>query len=88
MDGDVDIIAREEVTYDHVKKYAIRANVFLADDLGFSLNVEKILSKMPRFSLHLVNLKLPVRILLQGNYTEMKHHARKRFQNETCSELL
>ena len=82
LDENVDIITREEVTYNHVKKNALRANVFLADDLGFSLNVEKILSKMPRFSLHLVNLKLPVRILLQGNYTEMKHRARKLFQNE------
>ena len=82
LDENVDIITREEVTYNHVKKNALRTNVFLADDLGFSLNVEKILSKMPRFSLHLVNLKLPVRILLQGNYTEMKHRARKLFQNE------
>lgn len=82
LDENVDIITREEVTYNHVKKNALRANVFLADDLGFSLNVEKILSKMPQFSLHLVNLKLPVRILFQGNYTEMKHRARKLFQNE------
>jgi exopolysaccharide biosynthesis predicted pyruvyltransferase EpsI len=82
MNENVDIITREEVTYNHVKKNALRANVFLADDLGFSLNVEKIVSKIPRFSLHLVNLKLPVRILLQGNYTEMKHRARKLFQNE------
>jgi exopolysaccharide biosynthesis predicted pyruvyltransferase EpsI len=82
LDENVDIITREEVTYNHVKKNSLMANVFLADDLGFSLNVEKILSKMPRFSLHLVNLKLPVKILLQSNYTEIKHRARKLFQNK------
>lgn len=73
----VDIIAREEVTYNHVKKHALKANIFLADDLGFGLNVEKILSKKLGFGMHLINLQLPVRIFLQSNYAEVMYRAKK-----------
>lgn len=45
LGGNVDIICREKVSYDHVKTYAHKANVILSEDLAFQLRVESVLSK-------------------------------------------
>lgn len=39
----VDIICRETVSYEHVQRHCNRANVFLADDMAFSLQVKPVL---------------------------------------------
>ena len=41
----VDIICREEVSYNHVKKYATKANIFIADDLTFNFDIRIFLNK-------------------------------------------
>jgi len=38
----VDVICRERISYEHVKKHAPRANVLLMDDLAFNLDVANI----------------------------------------------
>lgn len=41
----VDIICREQISYDHVRARARNANVYLAHDMAFSLDVPKMLSR-------------------------------------------
>lgn len=76
LNENVDIMTREEVSYKHVRRNSLRANIFLADDLGFSLSAKKILSINPGLSIHWVNLKLPLRIMLRSNYVEVKDFAK------------
>lgn len=47
LSGNVDIICREEVSYDYVKNIARKANVYLMEDMALKLNVEDILSVIP-----------------------------------------
>jgi exopolysaccharide biosynthesis predicted pyruvyltransferase EpsI len=56
----VDILCREEVSYNHVRKYAPKAKALLMDDLAFSLDVKEVLSRKS-FTLHGHVLKLMVR---------------------------
>ncbi|WOB43923.1 hypothetical protein HNI00_12785 [Thermoleptolyngbya oregonensis NK1-22] len=42
LGSNVEIICREEVSYKYVKAKALKANVLLMDDLGLSLNIEKL----------------------------------------------
>ena len=44
LGSNVDLFAREEVSFEHVQRHAPHANVFLADDLAFGLNVEPVLA--------------------------------------------
>ena len=39
----VDIICREHVSYQYVKKHAKRANIYIADDMALSVDVKKIM---------------------------------------------
>jgi exopolysaccharide biosynthesis predicted pyruvyltransferase EpsI len=43
LGGNVDIICRESVSYEHVGRHARKANVMLADDLAFGLDSEGLL---------------------------------------------
>ncbi|MEY3394215.1 MAG: hypothetical protein RL346_451 [Verrucomicrobiota bacterium] len=43
LGSNVDLIARERVSYDYLCKTATRANVFLTDDLAFGLDVAELL---------------------------------------------
>lgn len=45
LGGNVDIFCREYRSFEWVKKYAKRANVYLADDMAFILNVEDVLDE-------------------------------------------
>jgi exopolysaccharide biosynthesis predicted pyruvyltransferase EpsI len=47
----VDIICREEVSCNHARKYASKANVLAAEDLAFSLDVEHTLFNTPPMKL-------------------------------------
>ena len=40
----VDVICREQVSYTHVKQHAPRANVYLMDDMAFSLDAAALLA--------------------------------------------
>lgn len=78
----VDIIAREEVSYNHVKSNAPKANIFLAHDLALGLNVQKTLSDPPLpLKVVFVNVQLPVRIFVQSNYVQMKCLAQQLLSN-------
>lgn len=57
----VDVFAREEVSFNHVKKHAPHANVFLEDDLAFGLDVESFLAEGCSFPYRHVPLKRVVR---------------------------
>ena len=48
LGSNVEIICREEISYNHVKKHATKANVMLMDDLAFSLDIKDIFSKKPK----------------------------------------
>lgn len=45
LGNNVDIILREEVSYNHVKKFATKSNIMIMEDLLFSINVEDLLPK-------------------------------------------
>lgn len=47
LGANVDIICREKVSYNHVKKNAAKANVMLMDDMAFSMNIKNTLSEKP-----------------------------------------
>ena len=44
LGSNVDLFAREEVSYEHVQQHAPNANLFLADDLAFGLDVPSVLA--------------------------------------------
>ena len=48
----VDIICREAVSYQHVQRHSTRANVFLADDMAFSLQIKAVLQARLRRPWH------------------------------------
>lgn len=47
LGSNVEIICREEISYNYVKRLASRANVMLMDDLAFSLDVKDIFAQKP-----------------------------------------
>lgn len=47
LGSNVDIICREKVSFDHVKKNAVKSNIFLMDDMAFHLKVKDIMSVKP-----------------------------------------
>ena len=67
----VDIICRELTTYHHVAKHATRANVYLADDVAFGMDISEILKAVPRpaFPLELLR-KLYYRMLRDARAEE------------------
>jgi exopolysaccharide biosynthesis predicted pyruvyltransferase EpsI len=46
LGSNVDVICREVVSYEHVRKFAPGANVLLMDDIAFSLDMKNIVRKM------------------------------------------
>lgn len=44
LGSNVDLFAREAVSYEHIRRHAPNANLFLADDLAFGLDVEAVLA--------------------------------------------
>ena len=48
--SNVDIICRESVSYDYVSSTALKANVYLMDDIAFSLDVKDVLAGKPILS--------------------------------------
>lgn len=45
LSNNVDIFCREKISYEHVRKYAKNANVFLDHDIAFSLDVKGVLQR-------------------------------------------
>ncbi len=68
----VDVIVREEISYNHVIRNAPRANIFMAHDLALGLNVRTVLSKHMHLRALTVNFQLPVRIFVGGIYARLK----------------
>jgi exopolysaccharide biosynthesis predicted pyruvyltransferase EpsI len=52
------IICREEISFQHVKKYAKNACVIIADDMAFNLDVQSVLAKYPISLFRLFFLKM------------------------------
>lgn len=44
LGANVDVFAREKISYAHVQRHAPHANLFLGDDLAFGLDVEQVLA--------------------------------------------
>jgi exopolysaccharide biosynthesis predicted pyruvyltransferase EpsI len=57
MGGNVDLFAREEVSYDHMVRVATSANVMIADDMVFGLNLESLKKDHPERPLCCVSIK-------------------------------
>lgn len=55
----VDIICRDLVSYQHVQRHGKRANVFLADDMAFSLQVKDVLQARLRRPWHFALPRAP-----------------------------
>jgi exopolysaccharide biosynthesis predicted pyruvyltransferase EpsI len=69
----VDIITREKVSYDYVGKTVSRANVYLADDVAFSLDVGKVLKYPSIFLAPLMSATIPSRRIQKGNSFEIQY---------------
>lgn len=54
LGSNVDIICREAVSYQHVQRHCNRANVLLADDMAFSLQIKDVLQAHLRRPWHVV----------------------------------
>lgn len=52
LGSQVDIICRDQVSYQHVQRHCNRANVFLADDMAFSLQIKEVLQARLRRPWH------------------------------------
>lgn len=66
FDANVDIVCREFISYQFVKKIASQANVLLADDMAFCLNGKEIVSK--NFLFLLAELMMTYRNISQFLY--------------------
>lgn len=74
LGNNVDIICRERKSYQHVKKHARHANVFLAHDMAFSLNVQKVLSRQPSYPMMLAKRAVTsaLRLGARKNYPNVR----------------
>ena len=52
LESNTDIICREQVSYQHVQRYAKKANVYIADDMAFSLKINDVLDAKLRRPWH------------------------------------
>jgi exopolysaccharide biosynthesis predicted pyruvyltransferase EpsI len=70
----VDIICREQVSYEHVKRVVKRANVYLAHDMAFSLNVPNMLSQRYNYPVMLAKrvLSTALRLNARRNYPKAR----------------
>lgn len=70
LGNNVDIICREQISYDHVKKHAGNANVYLAHDMAFSLDVPNMLSQRHNY---------PVMLAKRAVCTALRLNARRNY---------
>lgn len=73
LGSNVDIITREEVSYKYVKDSAHDANVFIADDMAFSLDIKRVFSQIPILFSVWMSTTIPSRRIQKGNYFEIQH---------------
>ncbi|NJL40543.1 MAG: hypothetical protein HC899_30215 [Leptolyngbyaceae cyanobacterium SM1_4_3] len=50
LDSNVDILCRELTSFEYVKSVVTKANVFLMDDMAFSIDVDKTLAAKSLYS--------------------------------------
>lgn len=67
LGANVDIICRERISYEHVRHHAKQANVYLADDMAFHLNIDDLLAT-PQFH-RLWHRSLDATLLIRALYT-------------------
>jgi exopolysaccharide biosynthesis predicted pyruvyltransferase EpsI len=70
--GNTDLMCREEVSFWHVKKFASGANVYLMDDLAFSLDVRTLLLNKPALSLRRRKKAMKLKLLTVLRNTNSK----------------
>jgi exopolysaccharide biosynthesis predicted pyruvyltransferase EpsI len=67
----VDIICREEISFDHVNKIASKSNVMLMDDMVFYLKIEDIISLKPISLLSAVISKVFYKFTRDGRHNNI-----------------
>ncbi|GAB4366821.1 MAG: hypothetical protein Kow00121_04530 [Elainellaceae cyanobacterium] len=70
----VDIITREEKSYEHVKSNAQNSNVYIADDMALHLDVQQVLAQFPIVFSLLMTATIPSRRIQKGNYFKVQQH--------------
>lgn len=58
LGNNVEIICREQISYNHVKRLATKANIMLMDDLAFSLDVKDTFAQKPVSLLNSLGIKM------------------------------
>ena len=69
----VDLITREKVSYEYVSSLATNANVYLSDDMAFSLDVKKVLRQIPLLYSSFTTMTIPSRRIQKGNLFEIQY---------------
>lgn len=81
LGANVDIICRERISYEHVRRYAQQANVYLADDMAFHLNIGDVLTnrQFHRPWHRSLDVTLLVGALYTKNFRQLATYLRARY---------
>lgn len=78
LGSNVDLFAREEVSFEYLRRYALRANLFLGDDLAFELDPMRILEEeLPRPYRH-----LPLKQLVRRDAALLREVVRRSYSRD------
>ncbi len=67
LGNNVDIICREEISYNYVEKLTAKANVMLMDDMAFSLDVKNTLAQEPISFSKSLGIKIISKVMKNNN---------------------
>lgn len=87
LGSNVDIILREDVSYDYVLSAAHRANIYKADDMALSRNLGQVLNQVPILFSVWMTATIPSRRIQRGNYFEIQQYF-KNLTNRNDSGIL
>lgn len=81
LGSNVDIICRERISYEHVQRYAKRANVYLTDDMAFHLKIDDLFAnaQFQRPWHRSLDTTLLIRALYTKNFGQLATYLRSRY---------
>jgi len=70
----VDIIVREQISYNYLKDINMAANVYLSHDMAFHLDINKILSFKTKSPIHILLLKVFYKLIASKKGSELPNY--------------
>lgn len=87
LEDNVEIITREETSYNYVSGVVKNAKVFLTDDMAFSLDMKQVMNQIPLLFPLWMTATIPSRRIQKGNYFEVQQYL-KMVTNQVDGEIL